>query len=219
VSIRIMLAEDQLLVREGIRSLLGISSKVEVVCEAVNGTEVVDCIARHHPDVLLLDIRMPVMNGIDALNAMRAADRMVPTIILTTFDDDELVMQGMKAGARGYLLKDVSLESLIAAIEEVHAGGHYVQPIAADNMLKGLAGMKGDFASNAEPEALSPKEVEILRLLACGYSNREISRVVHKSEGTVKNQVSAILAKLGVRDRTRAVLRASELGLFAKLRS
>jgi DNA-binding NarL/FixJ family response regulator len=216
VSIRVMLAEDQLLVREGIRSLLGISNKVAVVCEAVNGTEVVDCIARHQPDVLLLDIRMPVMNGIDALNAMRAANRMVPTIILTTFDDEELVRQGMKAGARGYLLKDVSLDRLIAAIEEVHAGGHYVQPIATESMLKGLAGMKGDFASSAEPEALSPKEVEILRLLACGYSNREISRVVHKSEGTVKNQVSAILAKLGVRDRTRAVLRAGELGLFAK---
>lgn len=216
MTIRVMLAEDQMLVREGIRSLLGISNKVEVVCEAVNGAEVVDCIARHQPDVLLLDIRMPVMNGIDALHAMRAANHMVPTIILTTFDDDELVMQGMKAGARGYLLKDVSLDGLIAAIETVHAGGHHVQPIVMENMLKGLSGMKGDFASSAEPEALSPKEVEILRLLACGYSNKEISRVVHKSEGTVKNQVSAILAKLGVRDRTRAVLRAGELGLFAK---
>ena len=219
MSIRVMLAEDQMLVREGIRSLLGISDKVDVVCEAVNGTEVVDCIAGHQPDVLLLDIRMPLMNGIEALHAMQAANRMVPTIILTTFDDDELVMQGMKAGARGYLLKDVSLASLIAAIEAVHAGGHYVQPIVTENMLKGLAGMKGDFASSAEPEALSPKEVEILRLLACGYSNKEISRVVHKSEGTVKNQVSAILAKLGVRDRTRAVLRAGELGLFAKWQS
>ena len=216
MSIRVMLAEDQMLVREGIRSLLGISNKFDVVCEAVNGTEVVDCIARNQPDVLLLDIRMPVMNGIDALHAMRAANRMVPTIILTTFDDDDLVMQGMKAGARGYLLKDVSLASLIAAIEAVHAGGQYIQPIVTENMLKGLAGMKGDFASSAEPEALSPKEVEILRLLACGYSNKEISRVVHRSEGTVKNQVSAILAKLGVRDRTRAVLRAGELGLFAK---
>jgi DNA-binding NarL/FixJ family response regulator len=211
-----MLAEDQMLVREGIRSLLGVSNKVDVVCEALNGAEVVDCIVRHQPDVLLLDIRMPVMNGIDALHAMRAADCMVPTIILTTFDDDELVMQGINAGASGYLLKDVSLASLIAAIEAVHAGGHYVQPIVTESILKGLAGMKGDFASSAEPEALSPKEVEILRLLAGGYSNKEISRVVHKSEGTVKNQVSAILAKLGVRDRTRAVLRAVELGLFAK---
>ena len=219
MSIRVMLAEDQMLVREGIRSLLGISNKFDVVCEAVNGTEVVDCIARHQPDVLLLDIRMPVMNGIDALHAMRAANRMVPTIILTTFDDDDLVMQGMRAGARGYLLKDVSLASLIAAIEAVHAGGQYIQPIVTENMLKGLAGMKGDFARSAEPEALSPKEVEILRLLACGYSNKEISRVVHRSEGTVKNQVSAILAKLGVRDRTRAVLRAGELGLFAKWQS
>jgi DNA-binding NarL/FixJ family response regulator len=211
-----MLAEDQMLVREGIRALLGVSNKVDVVCEALNGTEVVDGIVRHQPDVLLLDIRMPVMNGIEALHAMRAANCMVPTIILTTFDDDELVLQGMNAGARGYLLKDVSLAGLIAAIEAVYAGGHYIQPIVTENILKGLAGMQGDFASCAEPEALSPKEVEILRLLAGGYSNKEISRVVHKSEGTVKNQVSAILAKLGVRDRTRAVLRAVELGLFAK---
>ena len=216
MSIRVMLAEDQMLVREGIRSLLGISNKVEVVCEAVNGAEVVNGIERSQPDVLLLDIRMPVMSGIDALHAMKAAHCMVPTIILTTFDDDELVLQGMKAGARGYLLKDVSLDGLVTAIEEVHAGRNYVQPVVTENMLKGLAGMQGDFASSAEPETLSPKELEILRLLAGGYSNKEISRVVHKSEGTVKNQVSAILAKLGVRDRTRAVLRAVELGLFAK---
>jgi DNA-binding NarL/FixJ family response regulator len=216
MSIRVMLAEDHMLVREGIRSLLGISNKVEVVCEAFNGAEVVDAITQHRPDVLLLDIRMPVMNGIEALRAMRAADCMVPTIILTTFDDDELVMQGMRAGARGYLLKDVSLNSLVAAIEEVHAGRQFVQPVVTENMLKGLSGMQGEFVSTIDPEALTVKELEILRLLAGGYSNREISRVVHKSEGTVKNQVSTILAKLGVRDRTRAVLRGVELGLFAK---
>lgn len=205
-----------MLVREGIRSLLAISNKVEVVCEAFNGAEVVDVISQHRPDVLLLDIRMPVMSGIEALRAMRSADCMVPTIILTTFDDDELVMQGMRAGARGYLLKDVSLNSLVAAIEEVHAGRQFVQPVVTENMLKGLSGMQGGFVGTGEPEALTAKELEILRLLAGGYSNREISRVVHKSEGTVKNQVSTILAKLGVRDRTRAVLRGVELGLFTK---
>jgi DNA-binding NarL/FixJ family response regulator len=211
-----MLADDQTLVRQGIRSLLGLSNKVDVVCEAVNGAEVVDGIRRTKPDILLLDIRMPVMTGIEALRAMQAADCLVPTIILTTFDDDELVLQGMKAGARGFLLKDVSLDSLVTAIEEVHAGGHYVQPVVTEKILKGLAGIQSDFASHDEPEALSPKELEILRLLAGGYSNKEISRAVHKSEGTVKNQVSAILGKLGVRDRTRAVLRAIDLGLFAK---
>jgi len=216
MSIRVMLAEDQTLVRQGIRSLLELSDKVDVVCEAVNGAEVVPGIRQTRPDVLLLDIRMPVMTGIDALQAMQEAGCFVPTVILTTFDDDELVLQGMKAGARGYLLKDVSLDSLIAAIEEVHAGRHYVQPVVTENILKGLSGIEADFASNDEPEPLSLKELEILRLLAGGYSNKEISRAVHKSEGTVKNQVSAILGKLGVRDRTRAVLRAIDLGLFSK---
>lgn len=211
-----MLAEDQTLVRQGIRSLLGLSNKVDVVCEAVNGAEVVDGIKREGPDVLLLDIRMPVMTGIEALHAMNAAACLIPTIILTTFDDDELVLQGMKAGARGFLLKDVSLDGLIAAIEEVHAGRQYVQPVVTERILRGLSGMPSDFASTEAPEALSPKELEILRLLAGGYSNREIARAVHKSEGTVKNQVSAILGKLGVRDRTRAVLRAIDLGLFTK---
>jgi DNA-binding NarL/FixJ family response regulator len=216
MSIKVMLADDQTLVRQGIRSLLELSDKVEVVCEVVNGAEVIGGVARTNPDVLLLDIRMPVMTGIEALHAMQAAGCVIPTVILTTFDDDELVLQGMKAGARGYLLKDVSLESLITAIEEVHAGRHYVQPVLTENILKGLSGIQADFASSDEPETLSPKELEILRLLAGGYSNKEISRAVHKSEGTVKNQVSAILGKLGVRDRTRAVLRAIDLGLFVK---
>lgn len=216
MNIRVMLAEDQTLVRQGIRSLLSLSTRVEVVCEAVNGAEVVEGINRSNPDVLLLDIRMPVMNGIEALQAMKLARCLVPTIILTTFDDDEQVLLGMKAGARGYLLKDVSLSNLITAIEEVHAGRHYVQPVVTENILKGLSNMPADFASNSIPVTLSPKELEILRFLAGGYSNKEISRAVHKSEGTVKNQVSAILGKLGVRDRTRAVLRAINLGLFAK---
>jgi DNA-binding NarL/FixJ family response regulator len=214
MKIRVMLAEDQRLVREGIRSLLGLSDRIEVVDEAVNGAEVVAHVTRSKPDVLLLDIRMPVMNGIEALQAMQAAGSIVPTIILTTFDDDELVLQGMKAGARGYLLKDVSLASLVTAIEEVHAGRHYVQPVVTENILKGLSGMQAEVVGSREPEPLSPKELEILRLLAGGYSNREIARAIHKSEGTVKNQVSAVLAKLGVRDRTRAVLKAIECRLL-----
>ncbi|MES2606298.1 MAG: response regulator transcription factor [Pseudomonadota bacterium] len=215
MSISVMLADDQTLVRQGICSLLSLSSKVHVVCEVGDGAQVVEGIERSKPDVLLLDIRMP-MSGIDALKAMNAADCLVPTIILTTFDDDQLVLQGMKAGARGYLLKDVSLDSLVAAIEAVHAGGHYVQPVVTEKILKGLAGIKTDFESFSKPEELSPKEIEILRFMAGGYSNREISQAVNRSEGTIKNQVSAVLAKLGVRDRTRAVLRAIDLGLFGK---
>ncbi len=216
MTIRVMLADDQTLVRQGIRSLLELSHKVHVVGEATNGSEVLAGLAGCHPDVLLLDIRMPVMTGIDALRLMQQQQRMIPTIILTTFDDDELVLQGMKAGARGFLLKDVSLDSLITAIECVHAGGSYVQPVVTENILKGLSGLRSDFDSSDVPEALSPKELEILRYMAGGYSNREISQTIHKSEGTIKNQVSAILAKLGVRDRTRAVLRAIDLGLLGK---
>jgi DNA-binding NarL/FixJ family response regulator len=216
MSIRVMLADDQTLVRQGIRSLLELSKAVQVAGEVCDGSEVIGGIERWLPDVLLLDIRMPVMTGIDALHAMQQQNKLVPTIILTTFDDDELVLQGMRAGARGFLLKDVSLENLILAIECVHAGGSYIQPVVTENILRGLAGRRCDFDSMARPEALSQKEVEILRFMAGGYSNREIAQTLHKSEGTIKNQVSAILGKLGVRDRTRAVLRALELGLLGR---
>ena len=135
-------------------------------------------------------------------------------IILTTFDDHELVLQGLQAGAQGYLLKDVSLESLIAAIDAVHRGETIVQPAITDTLLRGLKFQKGDFDALPEPQTLSAKETEVLRLVASGYSNKEISLALHKSEGTVKNHVSSVLGKLGVRDRTRAVLRALEIGLI-----
>lgn len=216
MTIKVMLADDQTLVRKGIRSLLELSEKVAVVCEVDNGTEVINGIINSQPDVLLLDIRMPEMSGIDALRAMQQHKHMVPTIILTTFDDEALVLEGMAAGARGFLLKDVSLDSLVNAIEQVYQGGNYVQPVVTEKILKGLPAIKSDFASCSEPEELTSKELEILRFMAGGYSNREISLAIHRSEGTVKNLVSCVLAKLGVRDRTRAVLRAIDLGLFGK---
>lgn len=212
--IRVMLAEDQNLVRLGICSLLELSERIEVVGQVDDGSQVVEGIQKYKPDVLLMDIRMPKMTGIDALYAMRAAACMVPSIILTTFDDSQLVLEGMQAGAKGYLLKDVSLNSLVGAIESVYAGGTLVQPAITERILKGLSSMEPRFDNLVAPEALSEKEVEVLRLMAGGFSNREISRTIHKSEGTVKNQVSAILEKLGVRDRTQAVLRAINLGLL-----
>jgi DNA-binding NarL/FixJ family response regulator len=212
--IRVMLAEDQNLVRLGICSLLELSESIEVVGQVDDGSQVVEGIRRYLPDVLLIDIRMPKMTGIDALRAMRDADCMVPTIILTTFDDSQLVLEGMQAGAKGYLLKDVSLNSLVDAIESVYAGRTLVQPAITERILKGLATMEPRFDNLVAPEALSEKEIEVLRLMAGGFSNREISRTIHKSEGTVKNQVSSILEKLGVRDRTQAVLRAINLGLL-----
>lgn len=214
MTIKVMLADDQTLIRRGIRSLLELSAKVTVVCEASDGTEVINGIASHQPDVLLLDIRMPVMTGIEALRTMQAHNMMVPTIILTTFDDEDLVLQGMDAGARGYLLKDVSLDILVNAIKQVHAGGSYVQPVVTERILKGLPELKRDFVGSGKPETLTSKELEVLRFMAGGYSNREIARAIHRSEGTVKNLVSSVLSKLGARDRTRAVLRAIDLGLF-----
>ncbi|PCJ24979.1 MAG: DNA-binding response regulator [SAR86 cluster bacterium] len=214
MKIKVMLADDQNLVRQGICSLLELSDNIEVVGQVVDGSEVVEGIKRYSPDVLLLDIRMPKMTGIEALRAMNEASLMVPSIILTTFDDDQLVLEGLQAGAKGFLLKDVSLDSLVNAIEKVHQGETLVQPAITERILKGLAAL-GSGQKEAEPaEELSPKELEVLRLMAGGYSNREISGAVHKSEGTVKNQVSSILDKLNVRDRTQAVLRAINLGLL-----
>ena len=209
-----MLAEDQNLVREGLRNLLQLSDSIEVVGEVTDGSEVIDGLAEHQPDVLLTDLRMPIMTGIEALQAMQEKGITTPAIILTTFDDHQLVLEGMQAGAKGYLLKDVSLDSLVNAIEKVHQGETLVQPAITERILKGLSSMASTEAEAELQEDLSPKELEVLRLMAGGYSNREISTAIHKSEGTVKNQVSSILDKLGVRDRTQAVLRAINLGLL-----
>lgn len=214
MAVKVMLADDQHLVREGISSLLALSEAVEVVGQVNDGSEVIEGIGKFQPEVVLLDIRMPGMTGIEALYAMKEAAIATPAILLTTFDDDELVLEGMRAGAKGFLLKDVTLENLVKAIETVHQGETYIQPVVTERILKGLGKLETGFNSFPQPEDLSEKELEILRLMAGGYSNREIASSIHKSEGTVKNQVSSILGKLGVRDRTRAVLRAIDLGLL-----
>jgi len=208
----VALIDDQTLVRKGIRGLLELSEKVEVVAEADDGDQAIELVARHEPDVVLMDMRMPRMNGAEATAALAAAGHDVPVIILTTFDDHEHVLEGIKAGAKGYLLKDVSLENLIRAIESVAAGETMIQPAITEALLKGLSRQGGEFESADMPEPLTPKETEVIRLMAGGYSNREISEALHKSEGTIKNHVSNILAKFGVRDRTRAVLKAIEMG-------
>lgn len=212
--IKVLLVDDQTLVRQGIKSLLGLTDEVEVIAEADDGEQVLEFVNQFNPDVVLMDIRMPKVNGIDAVKNLIANDCKTPVLMLTTFDDHQLVLDAVQAGAKGYLLKDVSLESLVAAITEVAAGKTSIQPAITEKVLKGLQGISSDFESFKDPENLSDKEKEILRLMAAGYSNREISNAMHKSEGTVKNQVSAILAKMGVRDRTRAVLKAIENGII-----
>lgn len=211
--IRACLVDDQTLVRQGIRSLLELSEEVEVVGEAVDGESAIELIPDLKPDVVLLDIRMPGKNGLDVLRELSAAEALPPTIILTTFDDDQLVLGGLKAGAKGYLLKDVSLEQLVSAVKTVADGGSLVQPAVTERLLKGLEGMQNKFSSLDQPDPLTARETEILRLMAGGYSNKEIANSLGVAEGTVKNHVSNILSKLGVRDRTRAVLKAFELGL------
>jgi len=211
--IRVLLVDDQTLVRQGVRSLLELSDNIRVVAEAADGKQAIEMIPRIAPDVVLMDMRMPVMSGLEALQYLAEHGQLRPTIILTTFDDDQLVLAGLKAGARGYLLKDVSLEQLVDAIQTVAAGGSLVQPAVTQRLLTGLEGMHNDFTSLDRPDPLTERETEILRLMAGGYSNKEIANSLGVAEGTVKNHVSNILSKLGVRDRTRAVLKAFELKL------
>lgn len=211
--IRVFLVDDQTLVRQGVRSLLALSDDIEVVAEASDGREAVERIPEVKPDVVLMDMRMPVMSGLEALQALSRTQQLPPSIILTTFDDDQLVLAGLKAGARGYLLKDVSLDQLVGAIKTVAAGGSLVQPAVTQRLLSGLEHMQNSFLSLDRPDPLTDRETEILRLMAGGFSNKEIANSLGVAEGTIKNHVSSILSKLGVRDRTRAVLKAFELQL------
>jgi DNA-binding NarL/FixJ family response regulator len=210
--IKVMLVDDQNLVRKGVRSLLELSEEIEVIAEAADGAEAIRTIPENQPDVVLLDMRMPGLSGLDVLKELSRVDKLPPTIILTTFDDHELVLAGIKAGARGYLLKDVSLAELVNAVKTVAEGGSVVKPAVTQRLLKGLENLQTDFYSLDQPDPLTERETEILRLMAGGYSNKEIANSLGVAEGTVKNHVSNILSKMGVRDRTRAVLKAFELG-------
>jgi DNA-binding NarL/FixJ family response regulator len=212
--IKVYLVDDQNLVRQGVRALLEIAEGIEVVGEAHSGKMAVENIPEIKPDVVLLDMRMPEMSGLDVLHELKQKDQLPPTIILTTFDDDELVLAGVKSGAMGYLLKDVPLEDLVDGIKQVATGKTLVRPQVTKRILEGVEDLKNSFMSFERPEPLTARETEILRLMAGGHSNKEIASSLFVAEGTVKNHVSNILSKIGVRDRTRAVLKALELGLI-----
>ena len=210
--IRVVLVDDQTLVRRGICSLLELAGDITIVAEAADGDEAIAAIGRERPDVVLLDVRMPGKNGLDVLRELHASGGLPPTILLTTFDDDDALLEAVKAGARGYLLKDVSLERLTDAIRSVAAGGTVIRPALTERVLRGLEHVRRDFDALDPSDPLTKREVEVLRLMAGGYSNREIADALGTAEGTVKNHASSILSKLGVRDRTRAVLKALERG-------
>ncbi|UXA70887.1 response regulator transcription factor [Xanthomonas prunicola] len=203
---RIALADDQILVRAGLRALLQ-QQGVEVVCEADDGQGLLDALVTNTVDVVLSDIRMPGLDGIQTLEHLRARGDRTPVLLLTTFDDSDLLLRATEAGAQGFLLKDAAPEDLREAIERVAAGDTLLQPVSTDPVRA-----RYQFRDQQAPRAtFNEREVAILRLLAGGYSNKEIARTLFLAEGTVKNYVSTILEKLGTRDRTRAVLKAITL--------
>lgn len=205
--IKVGLVDDQQLVREGIAGLLSLSGKTEILWQAANGVEALEKMQTIAVDILLADIRMPVMDGITLVQKLRELGITTPVMMLTTFDDAELFTQSLKAGANGFLLKDVSLEKLIHSIESLVAGGF----LTDSAMLQKWQQLGAQTSSS--PIHLTEREMQILRLLAGGFSNKEVVRAVFLAEGTVRNHVSNILAKLECRDRTQAVLKAIELGL------
>lgn len=210
--IRIVLVDDHEVVRAGLRGLLALTPDVCVVGEAGDGREALRLVAELEPDVVLMDVRMPGVSGLDALRAMRCTDPHRRVVLLTTFEEDAVIQEALKLGIQGYLLKDVTREQLAEAIHRVASGETLPMPTLREDVVRGLSDMSRHFPHTEHPETLTRRELAVLRLMARGLSNREIAEALGTAEGTVKNQTSSILSKLGVRDRTRAILRGMELG-------
>jgi DNA-binding NarL/FixJ family response regulator len=214
--IRVLIVDDQRLMREGLATLLELEPDLDVVGEAANGEEALLQVEALLPHVVLMDVRMPGLDGVEATRRLHMRWPEIKVIILTTFDDDEYIFEGLRAGALGYLLKAISGEELATAIRTVHSGGALIDPQVTRKLV-------AEFARLAQParpleaglpEPLSDRELEILKLLARGLTNREIANHLFLAEGTVKNYVTNVLQKIGARDRTLAALRAKELGLL-----
>lgn len=212
--IRVVVVEDQTIVRKGIVSLLEMMGDISVVAEAVDGDEALLAIRATRPDVALMDVQLPRRSSIEVLEILRSEGCAPPAIFLTTFDDDLLFLRSVRAGVNGFLLKDVSETKLAEAIRVVAAGGNLLQPAVTERASRVVAQLQPHFERTAVTAGVTPYERSVLRLVAGGQSNREIAQVLGSTEGAIKNQLSSVLGKLGVRDRTRAVLRAIELGLL-----
>jgi DNA-binding NarL/FixJ family response regulator len=219
---RVMLVDDQMLIRQGIRMLLMTEPGIEVVGEAANGKEALALVEQIRPEVVLMDVRMPEMDGVAATREITTRYPEIGVIILTTFDDEAYIFEGLRAGARGYLLKDISSEEMAEAVRVVARGGALIQPSITRKVLSEFNRLSAQPGGNNTPAAKKPgplveplteRETEVLRCIADGLSNREIADRLVITEGTVKNHVSNLIAKLEVRDRTQALLKAKELGL------
>ncbi len=211
-NIRVAVVDDQTLVREGLASLLAMMPDLTVVGRAADGREALALVAEQSPDVVLMDVRMPGMNGVAATREIRARHPHIHVIVLTTFDDDEYVFESLRAGASGYLLKNADPDHLAAAIRAVHAGDSILDPAVTQKVIR-RATCPGE-EKPAITERLTPRERDVLRLMAEGASNAESAAQLYLAEGTVKNHVSRILSKLGARDRAHAVRLAVEWGLI-----
>ena len=212
--LRVLVVDDQTLVRKGIRSLLEFAG-IEVISEAADGAEALQACGDHRPDVVLLDLQMPLYDGLWFLRQQAERDIESPVLVLTTFDDDTLVLDALRAGAKGYLLKDVTFDQLTRAVESVASGGTHISPSITDRLVRAI--QSGPLPSGATPavvEDLTDSEIKVLRLVAEGYPNHQIAELLHLANSTVKNHISSTLTKLGARDRTNAVLRAIREGLL-----
>jgi DNA-binding NarL/FixJ family response regulator len=206
--IRVFVVDDQTLVRKGVLSLLSLLPDIEVVGEAVDGAEALNLIPSASPDVVLLDIRMPGLDGLSVLRHLARPGQAPHFIVLTTFDDADVLLDGCKAGARGFLLKDVSLEQLASGIRAVAEGRSILQPSITETLLRNIKERPDSRPDDEFAEPLTERERGVIRLMAGGFSNREIGEMLGLTEGTVKNYVSRVLSKLDARDRTSAVLKA-----------
>ncbi|MCD4752233.1 MAG: response regulator transcription factor [Anaerolineaceae bacterium] len=217
--IRLLLVDDQSLFREGLKTLLSVNEDFDIVAEAQNGEEAVRLAVQERPDVVLMDVRMPVLDGVSATKRIRATlsdQDIARVIILTTFDDDEAVFDGLRAGAMGYLLKDVSSEKLFEAIYTTSRGESFLQPSITSKLLAEFSRLPKakSKSENMMEVPLSNREMEILKLIATGASNREIADALLIAEGTVKNHVSSILGKMDARDRMQAVIKGQQMGIL-----